>query len=92
MEFLDWNCGKRNWNMKIIMKKEVILEEIELKLVIYYFFDDNLIYYKVVVGEEDKNGMILFRLEYIKSFVNVYGIIVWEDELYEGDDIDYLFK
>lgn len=78
--------------MKITVKKEVVSEQVEVKPGTYYFSDESLIYYKAVVSEKDKNGMSLFRLEYTKSFANVYGITVREDELYEGDDIDYSFK
>lgn len=78
--------------MRITVKKEVISEQVDVKPGTYYFSDDNLVYYKAVISEEDKNGITLFRLEYTKSFSNVYGITVREDELYEGDEMDYSFK
>lgn len=78
--------------MKITVKKEVVSESIEVSPGIYYFEDENMTYYKITLSEEDEEGVTQCRLEYTKSFANIFGITVEDREIYYDDDVPYYFK
>lgn len=76
--------------MKIIKKKEVVTEQIEVQPGTYYF-EIQLRSYKMTFGDTDKDGYTKYKIETLNNFGNVYSIKVYEDEC-TTEDVPYFFK
>lgn len=76
--------------MKIIKKKEVIIEEIEV-LPGEYYFDIQSRCYKMFLGETDEDGYAKYKLETLNNFGNIYSIRVYDDECV-SEDVPFEFK
>lgn len=76
--------------MKIIKKKEVVSEEVEVIPGIYYFQND-LIDYKIVIYDQQE-GYSPYWFEKVVGFGNQFGISINTDSLYSEEEIPYYFK
>lgn len=77
--------------MKIVKLKEVVTEEIELKVGTYYFEDENIVSHKFTLSEpEDEYSD--YTLEILQGFSNVTGIRIKEGGAWDEEDLPYAFK
>ena len=76
--------------VKILKEKEVIKEEIEIQLGIYCF-NDGAVMSKIELSDDGDNH-IKHKLTRVDDFSNIYGIRIFEDSSFEGEDIPYSFK
>ena len=74
--------------MKIIKKKKVVEEEIQIEVGTYYFTNNDLSVYKFSF-EEDEGNYINYKLEVIENFSNRYGITLREDWSDGQDNLPY---
>lgn len=74
--------------MKIVKKKEVVTEEIELLPGIYYFecYEGN--YHKIVLEEDEGLDYIL---ESVENYASPYGIRVRKDFIVDQEELPYKF-
>ena len=77
--------------MKLIKKKEVVTEEIELLTGTYYFVCTDGIYHKMVLTDYDEEGIDYF-LESVENYNSPYGIRVRKDFIIDQEDIPYKFS
>ena len=76
--------------IKLVKEKEVVKEEIEIPFGIYYFNDDaDYCKIELTYTEDD---FIKHKLTRLQDFNNLYGVRVFEDESYKGENIPYAFK
>ena len=77
--------------MKIIKKKEVVIEEVEVQIGTYYFECHEGIFHKIML-EQESDDSIEYIMESVENYNSPYGIIVREDYALEGDDFPYKFS
>jgi hypothetical protein len=76
--------------VKILKEKEVIKEEIEIQLGIYYFNDGDVM--SKIELSDDVDNFVNHKLTRVEDFSDIYGIRIFEDSSFEGEDIPYSFK
>lgn len=76
--------------MKIIKAKEVVTEEIEVKIGTYYF-DIQARSYKMTIEKTNEEGYTKYKLETLNNFGNIYSIRIYDDEC-TSENIPYEFK
>jgi hypothetical protein len=78
--------------MKVIKKKEVVVEEIEVSSGEYYFECQEGISHKMVLTDYDDGEGLDYFYEFIENYNNNYGIRVRKDTVFDGEEFPYKFS
>jgi hypothetical protein len=78
--------------MKVINKKEVVVEEIEVSPGEYYFECQEGISHKMVLTDYDDGEGLDYFYEFIENYNNNYGIRVRKDTVFDGEEFPYKFS
>lgn len=78
--------------MKIIKKKEIISEEIEVSIGTYYFECHEGSYHKIELTDYDNGEGMEYIIESVENYVTPYGIRVRTDVIFDGEEFPYKFS
>ena len=77
--------------MKIIKKKEVVTEEIEIHSGTYCFECHEGSYHKIILKEHEED-FIDYRLESVENYLSPYGIRIITGTIFDEEEVPYKFS
>lgn len=77
--------------MKLTQKKEIVVEEIDIKPGTYYFECFEGVYHKMILTVYEEEGLDYF-LEEVYNFGSPYGIRVKKDTIFDAEELPYKFQ
>lgn len=78
--------------MKVVKKKEIVSEEIDVQSGTYYFECHEGASHKIVLDDYENVQEIEYYLESVENYRSPFGIRVRTDIIYDGEEFPYKFS